>query len=291
MAIGSMGGRLHPMVVGGGSRSSGLPLGFPTLAASRFTTSSVWAEDFVLASVGTSNASAWKLTQAGSGTGSAGTVTSSNTSTVATLGVLQVATGTTANDSSILEPATRTTGSNTLMPVSGYTSAPAASGFHLMWRVQFGATRTTCKHGFGWIDGGTIAQGTDWITDPDTTLGASASLGGIVITRHTSAYSGDAAGDVIARLYDDNAGAGTDQSHILVAAASVDAGAWKFEFHSEPGSPTITSYVNGVAVGTFTRSNQNWALRPSFGVVTETTSARLANVDAVLLELSTNAAR
>lgn len=291
MGVGSMKGGLYPLQAGGGSRSSGLPLGFPTLAASRFTNSVVWAEDFVVANVGTANTSDWKLTQAGSGTGTAGTVSASNTSTVATLGVLQASTGTTANDSCLLEPATRTTGTNAFLPLAGYTTTPAASGFHLMWRVQFGATRTTCKHGWGWIDGATVALGTDWITDPDTTLGAAGGCGGIVITRHTSSYSGDTAGDVVARFYDDNSGAGTDQSHVLLAAASVDSGAWKFEFHAEPGSATITSYVNGVAVGTFTRSNISWGLRPSFGVITETTTARVVNADAMLMEASTNVVR
>lgn len=292
MGVGSMTPRLHPLQAGGGSRSSGLPLGFPTLAGSRFTYSMVWAEDFVIASVGTANTSAWVLTQAGSGSGSGGTAISANSGTSNNIGILQATTGATANDSAILEPATRTTGANTLMQVQGYASGAAAnSGFHVMFRLQLGATRTTCKHGFGFISGGDVAQGTDWITDPDTTLGAPTAFGGLVITRHTSSYSGDAAGDLVARFYDDNSGSGTDQSHVLMAAASVAANPIKVEFHADPGSATITSYVDGVAVGTFTRSNNTMSFRPSFGVVTETTQARNASLDAVYLELSTNAAR
>lgn len=276
MAIGSLGGRLHPMHTGGGGSNSGLPYGFPTLTTARFNPGMALWDDFIGGvSVGTTAASRWTLTQVGSGTGSAGLVTSTNTTSVLTAGVFQVATGGTANDLALAELSQRTSANNTILPVPSTTDH---GGWNAMFRLSFGATRTTCKHGFGLIDT-TVANGTDWITDPDTTLGAGANVS-IVITRHTSAYGGAAAGDIVARFYDNSA---TDQLLTLVASANVSASPYKVEFGRPRGSTTLTVYLNGTAMGTFTTSTQPFSVRPSFGVVTEA-SARLASLDAYFLE-------
>lgn len=282
MGVGSMTPRLHPLQAGGGS-SSGLPYGFPALVSSRFSPGIAMWDDFFSVSVGSSAASAWTLTQVGSGGGSAGIVNASNTATALTAGVFQLATGTTANDLSLAELSQRNAASNIMLPISATTTH---GGFTAMFRMAFGATRTLCKHGCGLIESN-IANGTDWITDPDTTLGAGAARS-LIIHRHTSAYGSGgmaaAAGDVVARFYDAN---GTDQLVTLVASASVFSDPYKFEFTRPAGSTTITCYVNGTAVGTFTTSDGTMSVRPSFGVITETTTTRLISLDAMWLEAGT----
>lgn len=286
MGVGSMTPRLHPMQAGGAPRSA-LPLGFPSLVSPRFTRSAVWLDDFFTASVGTTSAAQWTLTQVGSGTGSAGIVNASNTSTVSTAGVLQASTGTTANDSCLLEPSLRSTAQQTLFPTS---NTAEVGGFVAMFRLAFGATRTLCKHGCGLI-GASIAAGTDWITDPETTLGGDGSQH-LIIHRHTSAYGSGgmaaAAGDIVARYYDPTTG---DQLLTLVAASGVDSFPVKFEFYRPINSTTMTAYVNGTAVGTFTTHTAANSWRPSFGIITETTTARVISMDAMYLENATAVAR
>lgn len=284
MAIGSMTPRLHPLQRGGGGSSSGLPLGFPTLVSARRTPALAMWDDFIAGvSVGTTAASRWTLTQAGSGAGSAGIVNASNSTTTATLGVFQATTGTTANDLSLLELSQRNAASNSIFPVSNTTEN---GGFTAMFRLAFGPTRTFCKHGCGLI-GSSIANGTDWITDPETTLGGDSNQH-LIIHRHASAYGSGgmaaAAGDVVARYYDGTVG---DQLLTLVASASLTSSPVKVEFDRPAGSTTMTVYVNGAAVGTFTTHTgaSNW--RPSFGIITETTTARNISLDAFFLEAGT----
>lgn len=284
MGVGSMTPRLHPLQAGGGS-SSGLPYGFPTLVSARLKPGLAWWDDFFTVSAGTAAPAQWILTQVGSGTGTGGLASASNSTTVLTNGVFNLTTGTTANDSILAEANQRITATNILFPVS---MTPENGGFVAMFRFAFGATRTSCKHGCGLIENG-IANGTDWITDPDTTLGAG-SAQSLIVHRATSAYGSGgmaaAAGDVVARYYDGTVG---DQLVTLVAAASLGAGPIKFEFARPPGSTTITCYVNGTAVGTFTTHTgaNNW--RPSFGVITENTTAKALGMDALWLEAAATA--
>ena len=288
MAIGSMGGgRLHPLMTGGGSRNSGLPLGFPSLTTARFNPGIALWDDFIGGvSVGSSSASRWTATQVGSGTGTAGLSSASNTTAAATAGVFQLSSGTTANDVILAELSVRTAGQQSLFPVS---TTSDHGGFNAMFRVQFGATRTSCRHGIGLI-ASTVTAATDWITDPDTVLGADTSTS-LIIHQSTTAYGAGglaaSGGDVVARLYDH---AGTDQMVTLVANSSGVTplpAPYKFEFSRPQGSTTITCYTNGVAMGTLTTSAgaNNW--RPSFGVVALSSSARVISLDAYFLEAGT----
>lgn len=283
MPIGSMSKGLYPMYRSGGtgSASSGLPPGFPTTAAARIVPGQLFLDDFWSVSVGTSSASAWTLTQVGSGAGTAGLQSSTNSGTVLTAGVFGLATGTTANDLILAELSQRTAAVNSLLNVSATTENGA---FNLMLRASFGATRTLCKHGFGFIDS-TVANGTDWITDPDTVLGAG-STASIIVHRHASAAYGAGgmatnAGDVSARFYDNS---GTDQRVVLVTAAALTAAPYKFEFVRAKNSNTITCYVDGAVAGTFSTSNSAFSTRPSFGVITEPNAVRIAALDAYLME-------
>lgn len=284
MGVGSMTPRLHPLQAGGGS-SSGLPYGFPTLVNARLKPGLAWWDDFFTVSAGTAAPAQWILTQVGSGTGTGGLASASNTTGVLSNGVFNLTTGTTANDLILAEANQRTTATNILFPVSATTEN---GGFVAMFRFAFGATRTSCKHGCGLIENG-IANGTDWITDPDTTLGAG-SYQSLIVHRHTSAYGSGgmaaAAGDVVARYYDATVG---DQLVTLITSAALAAAPYgaspiKFEFARPPGSTTITCYVNGTAAGTFTTHTaaSNW--RPSFGVITENTTAKALGMDALWLE-------
>jgi hypothetical protein len=270
-----MGGQWAPLITGGGgSRSSGLPAGFPTVVTSRHAGGGVYADDFQSVSVGASGTtSQWVATQAGSGGGSAGLAGGGGTNS----GILQLATGATINDRITVEQAFRTTASASWFSIGG--GGGSQGGFTMFMRAGFGTTRTTCIHAFGLVESG-ITFGADIVTDPDTVLGAGTSMS-LVITRNTSAYSGDAADDVIARFYD---AGGSDQSFVLVAGGSVTSSHVNFEFSRPQGSSTISGYVNGVLAGTFTASNNSWLARPHFGVITGAAQARQLNIDAILLE-------
>lgn len=278
MSIGSMSRRLVPMQAGGGGPRSALPPGFPTVVSPRLSRGAVWFDDFFTASVAASGVgSDWNFVQVGSGAGSAGIGPSSGT----VAGILQAATGTTANDVAILEPAVRT--GSALAQFNPGATTGGAGGFTVMFRCSFGATRTTCKHGFGIVNTN-LALGTDWITDPDTTLGGATGTF-LIIHRHTSAYGAGgtaaAAGDVVARWYDS---AGTDAMVTLIAAADLGANPYNIEFHRAPGQAAIACYVDGVLKGTIAGTTSGSVSRPSVQVATETTTARIAGMDAILFE-------
>lgn len=287
MGVGSMTTRLHPLQRGGGGSSSGLPLGFPSLTTSRLTPGIALLDDFIGGvSIGSSAASRWVATQVGSGTGTAGLASASNTTTAATAGVLHLSSGTTANDVILAELSLRSASQQVVFPVS---NTSENGGFNAMFRMAFGATRTSCRHGIGLI-ASTVTAATDWITDPDTVLGADSNMS-LIIHQSTTAYGAGglaaSGGDVVARLYDN---AGTDQMVTLVANAGGIVPAsnpYKFEFSRPPGSTTITCYTNGVAMGTLTTSTASNSWRPSFGVVALAASARVFALDAYFLEAGT----
>lgn len=156
-----------------------------------------------------------------------------------------------------------------------------------LWRVQVPSGLTTQDFGVGWVTTG-ITCATDWLTDPDTTLLAGLA---VVFTKHVASYSGDAAGDLVCRIYD--AGSVFDTSFVVLAAASLAvATAYKLEIGCDGTSLLV--YLNGAQVGaavTLTGLAGTNSLRPTARVKNTTAAVRVFSLDCYYQELGQATAR
>jgi hypothetical protein len=280
MGIGSMSGRLIPMITGGGA-SSARSTDIPTLVTPRLPNAAGFFDDFLATAVGpagfgevnpsTYGHPAWQYTTLGGGGGSVGC----GGSTTA-LGTLVAAPN--SGGGFIVETPGRTTAAAGAINFGTTTKALG------MWRFALSGSASSRIEGLGWVRT-SLVTGTDWVTDPDTTL---ATTDAIVITRNASAYSGDAAGDLVARVYST---AGTDNdSAVLVTSANMGSGYRKVEVYCD-GAGTLYFYHDNVLVWTkAVTALANTFYRPSFGIIPSAAS-RIVNVDCLYQEQSFSAAR
>lgn len=270
------------------------PFGVPRLSTSPLPNATGYFEDFHSVSVGGALALGhydWLATQlAGTGTIGCAAGTGSATQARANIGIMSIATGASANNGGMVDRAGRsiTTGQT-------ITSSTTNTKWIAQFRFSISGTAnaiTSSIYGLGLIHSNTVAYGTDWMTDPDTTLlGATTGGPSVVITRHAATYSGDAAGDIVLRYYE---GSGTDDfSAVLLAAASVSAAQfYKVELYWDGAS--LHYYLDNVLIGSTALPNQAtgaWTLRPSGGVITTTTAVRTLAIDSYYQEVEQGAPR
>ena len=254
-------GKLRPLWTPGGARGSSRPAGVPALATPPLANGVCFFEDFFAPSLGTAGWAsgatatpdtltnlaplghpAWIASEPIGTTG----IVEALSSTVAWLngcGTVNLKTGTTSgNTIALSQGATSTSGCATAVA----SSTQSALG---QWRVAqtSAAHQAASNTGFGWIST-TLAFGSDWITDPDTTL---ATVAALVFTRHIASYSGDPAGDLVARLYAPAASYSATSATIVAAAGMNATSAYKIEAFFDGINQTLPIYVNGALVTTF----------------------------------------
>ena len=292
-----MTGRLRPLWTPGGGRGSGRPPGVPKLVSPQPANAAVWFEDFVGITVapvvfgeGTVADPATVLNQVAyghpawiikaiAGTGTAGQGGMSQNF----FGTLQLVPSSASGDGLIADLGGRTTTSATCS-MFGVSNSSV-----MMSRCALSGGLTLRNDAWGW-PATSIAQGTDWFTDPDTTLAATNS---IVITRHIASYSGDAAGDLVGRLYE-SSGVDTDSVVLLTSAqvTTISSGGIKVEVQCTGGN--LNFYINDVLAGTIDIPNvaANSIVRPSFGNRTTGVAAnRVLNMDCFYSEVGLTTAR
>lgn len=249
-----MAGRLRPLWTPGGARSSsGARALAPALVTPALPQAWTFFEDFLMPTIGMTlwragttaapdtithqsplSGPVWGGTEI---VGSAGLLTHIGMASTANYqGALSVTSGTSANDlMSLAFGCGNATGG-----ALGYYS-PTQSA---IVQARFSLSSTTNHIGGLWL-GSAIATGTDWVTDPDTTFAAAA---GLCIHRSTNAYSGDGAGELVARLYDS---AGVYNNSAVLVAAPVTNQMYKVEaFFDGPGLNCYV-YLDGVLKATF----------------------------------------
>lgn len=119
--------------------------------------------------------------------------------------------------------------------------------------------------------------GTDWATDPDTSLDSAVTgVGtGIVVTRHSAAYGGANAGALVIRLYN------ASHNSILELDPAPIASQWyKVEIYKPGGSgaagAVFNIYLDGVFKGTLTAGNID--TDPRFSMVVKTIAGAIRNL-------------
>jgi hypothetical protein len=280
MGIGSMSGRLIPMITGGGA-SSARSADIPTLVTARLPNATGFFDDFLATAVGpagfgevnpsTYGHPAWQYTALLAGGGNVGC----GASTTA-FGTIVAAPN--SGGGFLVETPGRTTTAGGAMNFGTTTKSVG------MWRFALSGSASSRIEGLGWVRSA-LATGTDWITDPDTTL---ATTDAIVITRNSSAYSGDAAGDLVARVY--STGGTDNDSAVLVTSANMSGNYRKVEVYCD-GAGTLYFYHDNVLVWTKTvTALANTLYRPCFGIIPSAAS-RIVNVDCLYQEQSFSTAR
>jgi hypothetical protein len=226
-----------------GSPANKRPPGCPSLVNGQPANAAVYFEDFYAATVAPYRFTdgvlacahghpSWEATAIGAGGAIGCTATSA-----APGGLVFNPTG--AGDGFVVDSGGRSTTTAACLTIGGTISPEQL----MMVRMSHGTGSSNKDTGFGWI-ASTLANGTNWLADPDTTLAATNAL---VITQHwTSAYSGDTAGDVVARLYSTG---GTDNAFLqLVPAASANTVQNKYEVRWIGGAYYF--WYNGAYIGT-----------------------------------------
>mgnify|MGYP001597792999 CR=1 FL=1 len=251
-----MAGKLRPLWTPGGARSQSPARALaPSLVTPPLANSVGWFEDFfataiapvayasgliatpdTLTNVTPYGQPSWIGTEV-VGTTSSIAPSSSSTAGFAGCGVVQIGCGPNIGDTMAMEA-----GSS----LGAYGSVNA-NEMLAQFRVGFvTASGASSNAGFGLLSS-TTAIGTDWITDPDTTLNATAAL---VFTRHAASYSGDAAGDLVARLYD-TAGVYNNSAVLLASASILANGPIKIEALLSFSLLSCFIFVNGTLRATF----------------------------------------
>ena len=264
-----------PLITGGGGVSSNRPAGVPRLVTGPLTNGVPYFEDFHAFSLGTSGHPSWLNTAiAGSGTVGA---SSSGTSA----GQLQIITGATSGDGHIVTAAGRTTTAGASLSVTA-TTQPWVAQF----RFSGGPVITNVNWGVALI-GANIDATTDWITDPDASLsGVTTTTNSIAITRHAASYSGDTAGNLIARFYETTA---VDDATLDLGTVAVSTPI-KVEIHWDLTS--LRFYRDGALVGSIAApSVTTWSLKPSIAQRVTGAAARTFSVDSYYQEVSLTSAR
>jgi len=155
-----------------------------------------------------------------------------------------------------------------------------------MWRCRVQAgTSTSFIWGVGWIGGG-FPDTTNWVTDPDATFVTSSDRA-LIIHQHNSAYSGDGAGDIVARYYNPTLAA--NQSLVLVPGADPSV-MRKFEVGSSGG--VLRFYVDDEYKGSITGTWSQEEFRACAGITRVGTGGtpRALIIDAYYHEISTGTA-
>lgn len=156
-------------------------------------------------------------------------------------------------------------------------------GFLCQWRVAASHAATTGRHGFGLVSSTTI--GTDWITDPDTTLAATNS---IVFHRDgTSAYSGDTQSAWVFRYYS-STGPTALSAEVITGPTNVQYYVVELYFTGT----TFYVYVDRALVATVAATNYaSSTYRMSAQVMATSAAARQLKFDSVYFEQQLVAAR
>jgi len=279
MGVGSMGGRLHPLVRGGSMASRSADV--PALVTPRLTNAASYFEDFVGVAVAAERFGetppnlyghpAYEYRSLNLGGGTVGL--SGSTSA---FGVLQLAP---ASGGGFM---VSTPGRNTT--TGGAFAAGAATKSVGMWRWAFGGTSSNRIEGIGWVRQ-SLATSTDWVTDPDTAL---ATTDAFLVTRNSSAYSGDTAGDMVMRVYSTG---GTDNDSLLLkASGSQDTNYHKLEIAFD-GAGSMRWYWDGTLVWTKTLAAlADTVYRPVIGIVPAAAS-KIIQADCLYQEVGFSTAR
>lgn len=292
---------------GGGGAAGGRPSNAPSLVTPRLANAVYWLEDFHATTIGNAGFAsgltgtpdtlvnlgplgnpAWIATETA---GSAGTVGLAHDSNAPGRGTCNVQTGTSANDTLMVDWAGRLTTSGLSFWKTGANQVTSiASAIFCM-----NGTTTSSIRGFGFVSYGAV-RGTDWITDPDTTLAPATVAPSIVVTRHSAAYSGDTAGNVILRIYAGAAGAENTSVDLtaLTGVAFSSSTYYKLEVYFNGATATWQVYWQGLLAATLTTAedlSSGAPFRPSFGASTLTTAVRQISADLFYLETAQTTAR
>jgi hypothetical protein len=201
------------------------------------------------------------------------------------IGCLSIATGTTVGNGAMIDMGGRETSSPGNDVFSLGSSEIESVG---MWRWRYDSGTDLHITGIGWVIG--VAPGTDWITDPDTTL-TTGTAGGVIIHRVSDAvYSGDPAGALMLRTYD---ALGGTQFLQLASSILTDTATWhKVEVRSKEG--ILYVYYQDAYVGSLDISGHaNDNCRPSAGFkrITSGATARALRIDCYYQEVETPVTR
>ena len=255
---------LRPLITGA-RPNTGEPPGAPSWSRGYPTNAVPWFEDFFGVTVGTAVADDCWLQTAIAGTNVIGTLGGSTAT-----GLLNLATGSSSGDGVILDLNGRTTA--IAGSLGALNTLPGPSRFQA--RINFG-TQTNVRAGFALLATSSAtpgcALGTNWVTDPATTL---AGLDAVVFHVDTAVASG-----ALRCLYTDNSG--TADETFTLRAAPVASTFYKIEGYIDPTADTLTLYLDGVAAATVIDIS-GWAggnVRPSFAIQTAGAASRSMQVD------------
>ena len=283
MAIGSMGGRLHPMYTPGQRGGSGRPTGVPVLVTPFESPVSAFWDDFMFPA--TRAMPGWVFAQPA---GTTGIRVDNAEDAGAPVGILRLQTGTTSGNSACVDLLT-SDGSSSVRKTVLFLAGTPTPGERALAAFRFRSVNagnaSTSARGVGLVSSD-LAVATDWWSDPDVILAATP---GLVVTRHTSAYSGDATGDLVFRWYDGVTA--PPVSITLLAAASFSAGTW-YDVELVQSGTTVNVLLNGALKGSFTPdASASMYLSPSAGIATTSGAARQLDVDFFYTENKLVAAR
>lgn len=280
------GGGLVALTRSGGAQSK-RPLGVPTLVNGPLTNPQFMFEDFVATTViadPTLGNPAWVPTDI-VGTGSVGLGQAG--AAALTNGYVQVISGATSGNCTALDQG----GISATLGTPWMRNSTTTSN---LWQVRFmhngsvtGGAQTG-RYGFGWISTSGPGIGTDWITDPNTTLN---NLQSIVVHRDGAAAYGTAArGDIVLRVYSLD----TATSLTLVSAAqqTTDGASSWYKVEVLLNGTSVSAWVNGVLIGSVACTTWGTAQqRFSAQVMATSAAARQLNIDSIYAENSNTAVR
>ncbi len=268
--------RWVPLITGGGGVSSNRPPGVPRLVTSPLTNAVPYFEDFHAFSLATSGHPSWLHTvlQGASTAGGTGSNFGS--------GVLSLVSGAASGDGSVVTSGGRTATTGTILQANS-----TVRQFVAQFRVITSPSNADLNFAFGLIPA-TFDATTDWFTDPDVTLqGSTVSANSIVFTRHSASYSGDTAGNLIARMYEasDTDSTSLDLGTVSTSSAIKVEVAWT--------GTAFNIYRDGSLVGTLAApSISSILLKASFGArLSGGSTSRSFNVDSYYQEVVSTTAR
>jgi len=255
--------RYVPLITKGVSGQQGPP-GAPALPGGYPTNGIPFWDDFHGITTGTTIATSKWLQTAIAGTNTIGTAAGSAGQSILVLG-----TGASSGDGVILDLNGRTT------VTAGSLGAPTAlPGLSVVqWRCNFG-NQTAVRAGFGLVSSVAtfgVPTGTNWLTDPATTL---AGIESLIFHVDTAAASG-----ALRCFYRDSGG--TADETITLRAAPVSGTFYTISAVINPTAATITIYLDGVADATVIDCS-GWSggnVRPTFGIQTSAAGGKIFQSD------------
>ena len=198
-------------------------------------------------------------------------------------GTMNIQSGNTSGDTMQMGSGGKSINPGNDFMVLGHLSYPSLG----MWRLRVQSSSLTGQiWACGWIGGG-FPDTTNWIADPDAVFVASTDRA-LIIHQSPSAYSGDGAGDIVARYYNPTLAA--NQSLVLVPGADPTV-MRKYEVSSIDG--VLRFYVDDIEKGTITGTWSQEEFRACAGItrVGAGGTPRALILDAYYHEISTGGRR